>query len=70
MARKRTRVKINGNITGIKELAKLPVNCTITNAHKLDMTPEEFKKVQQRNAASIRKLGQIDPAIASKHTSE
>jgi len=52
----------------LKELfcKKLPA-ATITNAKALDMTPEEYEIARQKNAASLRKLGQIDPAIASKH---
>lgn len=60
--------KIKEKITGVAALAKLPIKCTITNAKDLDMTPEEFAAVMQRNAASIRKLGQIDPITDRKNT--
>ena len=60
--------KIPENITGIRALANLPIKCTITNAKALDMTAEEFAAVMQKNAASMRKLGQIDPVTARKNT--
>jgi hypothetical protein len=64
----KSKGKVRGGITGIRALAKLPYNCTITNAKALDMTPEEFAEVQQKNAKAARNIGQIDPVTAARHT--
>jgi hypothetical protein len=62
---KQSKGKITGNIAGIREMAKLPVNCTIVNANALDdVTPEEFDR---RSAEAIRKLEQINHVIAAKN---
>jgi hypothetical protein len=63
-------MKIKGEITGVRALAKLPYNCTIANAKALDVTPEEFEKIRQRNAASMRALGSIDRVTASRNTTD
>jgi hypothetical protein len=41
---------------------------TIENADKLDMTPEQFKEMQQKNARSLNNLKQDHPDIRNKHT--
>lgn len=50
-----------------KLIPELP-HVEIKNADKLDMSPDEFKKIQQRNARAIDELNQDHPDIRNKHT--
>jgi len=45
-------------------------HCTIENAGKLDMTPEEFARVQQRSRRAADALRQSDFSAANQPPTE
>lgn len=65
--KKREPTEHDKMLSELNGLSKLP-NFTIINAHKLEMTPEEFEEQKKKNARSLLALTQGNSEVYHRHT--
>ena len=65
-ARKSIKKSIDEEL--FENMFKPKIKLVIENADKLDVSPEEYEKIKQRNALSLNQLNQDHPDVRNKHT--